>query len=296
MNKIPVGETISKSYEFGFGSILSVFGVAWFPHVLLLAICAGCVFLLAPGLPRDLMSGNFDPMQLLPLAHVFGLIWLVSYLVTCMVTVGIQDKALGRHPDPVFFYFSLGPTVWRMVLAAFLVTLVIGLIIALTAGVTVGIWFAAGTYAPKFVWPIRTIAIIAACCWVIYMMVRLTFFLPAVVVAEERIGLGRSWELGGGNFWRIAVVAVAVFVPVSIAFSIVFNTIFGAVILSHIDFNQDPQHMMRQIIPMMITLGPLAIVLGLIRNIIYLGLGNGMAAKAYLAVTGDAQGKARTFA
>ena len=47
---------------------------------------------------------------------------------------------------------------------------------------------------------------IVAVLWYIYAAVRLVFFLPAVVVAEEQIGLGRSWALGRGNFWRIIIV------------------------------------------------------------------------------------------
>jgi hypothetical protein len=287
MNKIPVGDTISKSYAFGFGDILSVFGIAWFPYVALLAIAAGFVFLLAPGLPHMVMQGDFDPMQLVPLAPVFGLLGLLSYVVQCMVTVGVQNKALGRHPGPVFFYFSLGGSVWRMVGAMFLASLVIVFIGLLTAGICVAVWFAAGAYVPNYALAIRCVVIAVAVLWIIYMVVRLTFFLPAVVVAEERIGLGRSWELGGGNFWRIVIVFLAVFLPVAIGLSIVFSALLGPMFaMPHWHDGQDVHELMRQIIRDVLVISPLAIVLSLVRRIIYLGLGNGMIANAYLAVVG----------
>jgi hypothetical protein len=50
-------------------------------------------------------------------------------------------------------------------------------------------------------------------CAFIYWLVRQTFFLTPVVVAEERIGLRRAWSLGRGNFWRMFVVILALLVP-----------------------------------------------------------------------------------
>ncbi|HEY5047850.1 MAG TPA: hypothetical protein VII49_07535, partial [Rhizomicrobium sp.] len=63
MRKIPVGETISRSYGFAFSNILSIFGIAWVPYAILAAIAVGLVLLIAPDLPRMLLQGDFDPMQ-----------------------------------------------------------------------------------------------------------------------------------------------------------------------------------------------------------------------------------------
>jgi hypothetical protein len=241
----------------------------------------------APELPQALMRGDFDPMMFMRVAHVFGLIGLLSIIVLCMVTVGIQNKALGKHPGPVFFYFSLGAPVWRLLGTWFLAWLVVIVVIALTVGAAIAIWFAAGSYVPQFATPIRVVATVAAVFWVIYMMVRLTFFIPAVVVAEERIGLGRAWELAGGNFWRIVIVAIAVLLPVAIGFGIVSNALFGSMIdLSAFHQGMDVHEMIRAIFHQMRVIGPVAIVYSIIERIVFLGLGNGMIADAYLGVTG----------
>src|SRR5205807_620453 len=52
----------------------------------------------------------------------------------------------------------------------------------------------------------------------IYVVLRLMFFLPAVVVSENSIGIERAWTYGGHNFWRILIVAIAVVLPVVIVF------------------------------------------------------------------------------
>jgi|HubBroStandDraft_6_1064221.scaffolds.fasta_scaffold355975_1 hypothetical protein len=287
MNKIPVSDTISRTYNFGFSNILSIFGIAWLPYTLLALIAVGLIFLLAPDFLKMVMQGQFDVPMLLHVGHIFGLIGLLSFIVGSMVMVGIQRKALGKHPGPVFVYFSLGAPVWRMAGAWFLAGLVIFFIGLLTAGVVGAIWFAAGQFAANFATLIRTITIVAACLWFIYMMVRLTFFLPAVVVAEERIGLGRAWELDGGNFWRIFVISIAVFLPVSIGLGIVSSTLFGSMfVMPNIHDNMDVHEVLRTVFQQMRVVGPFMVVFQIIERIVFLGLGNGMIANAYLSVTG----------
>lgn len=288
MNKIPVGDTISRSYGFAFSNILSIFGIAWLPHVILVAVAVGLVFLLAPNLPGMLMHGQFDPIMFLHVSHIFGLLGLLSFIVTCMVTVGIQRKALGRHPRPVYVYFSLGAPVWRMAGSWFLAGLVIFFVALLCAAVAGAIWWAAETFLPKFDVLIGTLAISAAVLWLIYMSVRLTFFLPAVVVAEERIGLGRAWELAKGNFWRIFITFIAVFLPAAIGFSIVSSALFGPFFdMAHFHEGMDFRETMDAVFQQMRVVGPLMILYQIIEQTAFLGLGNGMVANAYQAVTGS---------
>jgi hypothetical protein len=285
MNKIPVGETISRAYSFAFSDLLSIFGVMWFPYLLFFAICAGLVLLAVPELPRMISQQQFDPMAFVGLVRIGGLIGLMAFIVGAMVTVGVQRKAQGLHPGAVYFYFSLGAPVWRMLGAFFLAVLLIILSTAISAGLCVAIWFAAGSYAPAFEWPVRVVAIVVAVLWYFYMTVRLMFFLPAVVVAEERIGLGRSWELGGGNFWRIFVVWIAVFFPVIIGFSMISQAVFGSVIpFGAFHPNMTPQEILRIVLPQLLAMGPFIVLFQLIERIVLTGLANGAIANAYLAV------------
>ena len=291
MNKIPVGDTISRTYGFAFSNFLSIFGIAWLPYVVLAAIAVGLVFLVAPTLPQSLMQGQFDMVELMHAARIWSLLGIFLFIVNCMVTVGIQRKALGKHHGPVFVYFSLGAPVWRMVGAFFLAGLVIFFVGILTAVAAVAIWFAAKSFVPDHNILIGVLVGIIAVCWIIYLSVRLSFFIPAVVVAEEKISLGRGWELAGGNFWRIVIVAIVVFLPVAIGFGIISSALFGSMfVMPHFHDGMPPQEMfhemMRDILRQGFALGPVAIVVQIIERIIFLGLGNGMIADAYLGVTG----------
>jgi uncharacterized protein YjeT (DUF2065 family) len=297
MNKIPVGETISGAYGFAFADFLSVLGIAWLPHVVYVLLIAGIVYGLAPELPNQLMHGQFDITTLYALRRIGGLIWLIGIVVQSMVTVGLQRKALGEMPGATFFYFSLGAPVWRMIGAVFLAIIAYVIIILLTAGVTAALVIAAIKFIAGFGKAVGVILGIIAVCWIIYAAVRLFFFLPAVVVAEGQIGLIRSWELGGGNFWRIFAVCFVVFVPVAIGFGIIQNALIGPFLppdlMTHFRPNMTPDQfgefyvsILKDMFQAMRAALPLIIVLAIIRSIVFLGLGNGAVAKAYLGVTG----------
>jgi hypothetical protein len=285
MSKIPVGETISKSLSFAFSNILSIFGIAWFPYLTVGLIAAGVIYLTAADLIGQIMQGTFDPIELMRLSPILGLLWLLLFIANCMVTIGIQRKALGRHPDPVFVYFSLGAPVWRMAGALILAWLVIVVIGLATALVAVGTWFAVWQLESPYLWMIRGLVVFVALCWFIYMTARLTFFLPAVVVAEERIGLSRAWELGRGNFWRMVAVVIAVFLPVAVGFGILGWILFGPVILlPHVRPGMDMHDLVRTMFRQGGAASPFLIAFRVIERIVFVGLANGMIASAYLAV------------
>jgi hypothetical protein len=284
MNKIPVGETISGAYSFAFTKILSVLGVFWLPYLLFVAIVAAAVHFLAPDLPNQILHGPYDFSLAMSFRRISGIVFLFGIIASAMVTVGLQRKALGLHPGPVFFYFSLGAPVWLLIGAFILAILVIILVVAITAGICIAIWFgAANIGSPAAVAALRAIAIIAGVCWVIYLEVRLLFFLPAVVVAENTIGLGRSWTLAGGNFWRIIAVWIVVFLPVAIGFGMVSNALIGPFI--PMDFFRHPPADPHMFINLMMqqfrVIGPLYLALALVERVVFWGLGNGAIATAY---------------
>ena len=268
-------------------------GVTWFPYVVLSAVCCGLAYLAAPELIRELAHGKFDQnllMANLPhLLGIFSLVWILVFITSCMIRVGLLRLALGEHPGPVFFFFSLGAEVWMMVGAFFLAALIIVLVAILTVAAVIAVWFGAGTISvPAAVNAIRAVAIIAGALWFVYFYVRLIFFLPAVVVAEKEIGLGRAWTLGGGNFWRIVVVAIAVFFPVAIGYSMVQAAITGP-FFYHMDFLKDPhqftpQDFTKLIAQQLSSVGPVYLLLLFIRTILFEGLGAGLVGSAYRGV------------
>jgi hypothetical protein len=248
MPKIPLERTIESAYRFAFTNFFSVLGVIWLPLVAVCTLVLGLLYLTWMDMANlhalhvyfeDMKSQSVDvtlsahQVQMLATAiggalRFAGLIGLVVLIARAMVTVGVLRKALGLHEGPIFVYFSLGAPLWRMIGAMVLAILVvIGVVVATC--IAAGILVAAAGYAPYSVRGLlRGGIVVAAALWVIYMVFRLVFFLPAVVVAEDRIGLGRAWELGRGNFWRIIAVLIAVLLPIGIVSGIISAALFGA--------------------------------------------------------------------
>ena len=152
-------------------------------------------------------------------------------------------------------------------------------------GICVAIWFGA-SHIPQqpLLWLVRVVSIIVGYCWIIYFLVRLWFLLPAVVVAEGGIGLGRSWSLSGGNFWRIIGVLIVVFLPVAIGFSMVEQAIIGP-FMPVFNFQAQNANDFHEIFMMLMkqlrVLGPVFIALRVVQDIIFRALGNGASASAY---------------
>jgi hypothetical protein len=294
--QFPVGRTIEDAYSFGFRKFFAVLGVAWLPY-LLLGILA--VFLLGDFATRFLPSlrqisadhafgpHGFDPRVLAPLRAISGYIWLftiAALLVTAMVEVGVMRKALGFSTGPTLVYLSFGSAFWRMVGAFVLlwliwVGLIIGLAIAVGIGAALLLSFVPGNVRYLLIGATGFIAFCAA----VYVVFRLIFFLPAVVVAEERLGIGRSWELGGGNFWRIFVVAIAIVIPIGFAFGILMNIAESFIPWPEFPQTHDPreiaQFMLQHITPAL----PLLIAIALVQRVVTMGVWNGAVASAYRA-------------
>src|ERR1700722_6731115 len=298
MHKIPVGETISGAYGFAFAGFLTVLGTVWFPYLLLLAIDGGAVYLIAPDLPAQIMHGNIDTSFIYSLHRLRGIFTLAGFIIAAMVTVGLQQRAQGLVQGPTFFFFSLGASVWRMLGAYILAFIALIFISAITGGLATVLCIAAVHYIPHFGGiAVAVILGTVAFCWVIYACVRLTFFLPAVVVAEQDIGLIRAWELGGGNFWRIIAVIFVVFVPVLVGLSLVWQAVIGPLIpldlvqqfhqgMSDDQINALSVALAKRIVGELRVAFPVFVTLGVIQHIIFLGLGNGAVGKAYLGATG----------
>jgi hypothetical protein len=287
--KIPVGRTIEGAYGFAFSNFLSVLGTAWFPFVALIAFIGGMAALLVPGMMASFQQGVFDPSKIAGGVGVGFLAVLAYLVVVSMVNVGIQRKALGLHPGPVFFYFSLGAPVWRMIGAMFLAGLVlIGIGIAFFAICAIT-WAVSGSYLHDgAMWAVRVAVIAIAVCADIYIAVRLIYLLPAVVVAEEQIGLGRSWSLAHGSFWRIFVIMLATVLPIGIVYSVLSATISGASTMPVYHAGMTFPQMMQAYAATSHPFGIGAVVLYLAYIIVLNGLQNGAIASAYRAVASPA--------
>lgn len=294
--KIPFERTIAAAYRFAFTNFVSVLGIGWFPFLLSLLIGAALLRTVMPQLDLVLQHGQekWSPDQA---AQVFapvvgsGLVFaVVIILAAAMVIVGMMRKALGQHPAPVYFFFSFGSQVWRMIGAYVLLLL---LLWAVTIGIAIGIGilsFALSKALPAAQAPLTVLVTCIAVLWGIYAVVRLQFFLPAVVVAENRIGLLRSWHLGRGNFWRIVGIMIVILLPIGIVHSILTNLLLQTS-MAYPATMMTPEQVREYFAATMnaaARVWPLLVLIELFYMVVVTGLAAGAIANAYNYVTGAA--------
>jgi len=236
MTKIPVGATIARAYRFAFVDFFRILGVMW-PAMLLMWLPSLLMQQQMTSLSAQMAAQDYSGVrQMWPF---FLLFYLVAFILIFMQVIGIAQLALDRHKGPVWFYFSFGKPVWRLIGSALLliVAVIVGWIVIFLGSVLIGFVFgliakavnnaAFGTAAAV----LTGLAAIILWCGYFYAFIRLTFLLTPVVANEdEGFALGRGWTLGRGNFWRmfaILLAAVGPFIILELVF--VFGYIFKGV-------------------------------------------------------------------
>lgn len=322
MKKIPLGATLVGAYRFLFTRIISIIGTLWLPFVVMMALIGCILYLVVPhawwsgNLPNHDATGAFF-VALRPVLYAYPPILLIGLIAVSMMLVGLMRHALGQKKATTFVYFSLGAPVWRMVAACVVADiLLILLAVALAVVFYVAFMFATSAIphlrgpSNPLLWPMYPLQLYIACgvaghcpygpglvgvmvlgvvefCIFIYAAIRLTFFLPAVVVAETRIGLGRSWSLGGGNFWRMFLVTILTVIPVAIIAGIASHMIISPTIVA--ETMKLPHHApLAELFATFradLKLLPIVLAFGLLQRVALLGLMTGAIGTAYNAVT-----------
>jgi hypothetical protein len=295
MKKIPLEPTIVGAFRFLFTNIVSIIGVMWFPLLVFVALAAGLVCSIVP--PAWLhcdFSALPDPqafiLSRLPLIILaVPVLILASLLLGAMIRVGILRHALGEKTRTTFIYFSLGARVWRMV-AAGLLYLVVYCGIEIAAWIVIGIVTAVLTQIPQLP-PVAAGAItgvlsLAAIVAGIYIVVRLFFFLPSVVVAENKVGVARAWALGKGNVWRIVAVLIVVTLPVVLVMGVLFYvTVLSTLVIEAVRMHpagpEEAAAFLRALLPVL----PVIVGVFILACIAMTGLVYGAMGAAYKAVT-----------
>ena len=296
MNKIPLETTIGGAYRFFFTRILSILGTVWLPFLAMIALWAGTAWLVVP---HYWWLGKFPVIDdrnpdfwtvwsiMRPIAEGLPLLILASLIVEAMIIVGLLRLALGEKKHS-FVFFDLGGDVWRLILVwiiCFFIVIFaeIGVVAAgVIAGFVAKIWAATGWAVA-----IGILVGIAGACFAVYACVRLMFFLPVVIVAEHRIGFGHSWQLGGGNFWRIVLIFLVIAIPVGIVGGMISNMTVMPVVMGHLmQFGNKPdpaqiQAFLRALPPLI----PWFIGVSLLERLAMLGLIAGALGTAYNALT-----------
>jgi hypothetical protein len=233
MEKIPVGETIAHAYGFAIREFPKVLGIVWAP----LAVSIAIGLMMTPGFfgnhidPSDQEAVTRFGTQMLPLSV------LILLPIRAMIATGVTEQVLGMRAGTTFVYFSVGASIWRF-LASWLLVIVAMIVLLVGTAIVGGILFAIGGIALGHVLhggAAQSLGVFAVLAFflffyaaAIFLVVRLTFFIPPVVVAERKIDLARVWQLSHGNFWRIFVVGLALFIPLIAITCAATAAIYGA--------------------------------------------------------------------
>jgi hypothetical protein len=232
MEKIRVGETIAHAYGFAFREFPKLLGIVWAP----LAVSIAVGLMMTPGF----FGNHIDPAdqdammryngQMLPLSL------LILLPIRAMIATGVTEQALGMRAGTTFVYFSVGLSIWRF-LASWLLVIVAMIVLLIGTAIAGGILVALGGVvlgqvlhgaSAQIVGGLALIAfVLFFYAATILLVVRLTFFIPPVVVAERKIDLARVWQLSHGNFWRIFVIGLALFIPLTAVSAAMAIAIYG---------------------------------------------------------------------
>ena len=228
--KIPLERTIGGAYGFLFSDLISILGIAWFPLLLFGGLAGSAIWygaLSHPLPPLRLEPHHPDLAFAIAIARIAIPALICAVLLGVMLTTGFTSRALGLMKGTTFFYFNLGASFWRMFAALFVAGLILAILRVLLQAIG-HVWahFIAPTLPPGVAIIIGVLGALALAAIFVYAVVRLLFLLPSVVVAEERIGIGRAWFLCGGNFWRAFLSMLAVLLPATIVFGLLSAVLF----------------------------------------------------------------------
>lgn len=250
MQKIPVGQTIGQAYAFAFGKYFPILGVLWLPF-LLLAIAAYFAVVPMLSLFGDIVqqAALHPHEQGLPLERMqqlqqmngrilaFDVLELAALSV---ISVGLVKEAMGVRKGfrPAYLAFGLEELLvagayfllWILLFVALLVAFMGGAILVVALGAVLGAHADQATIAARMGGVGALVGLIGVCA-MIYLAVRLAFFIVPVTVAEREFGVFRSWELTQGNFWRIFAVLFVCWVPILIVMQALFWTVLGLSII-----------------------------------------------------------------
>ncbi|MBA2587570.1 MAG: hypothetical protein H0U98_02995 [Alphaproteobacteria bacterium] len=229
MRKIPVGATIAHAYHFAFADFLTVFKAIWLP---LAAYAALSIPMMGRMMQLMASLGARDPAALSAIGPLF-LLYPFLLILIFMQFLAVSEAALGVRPNDSWFYFPLGKKLWRLiggVLLALLAIIALMLCYALIAFVlgfvlnTVLKSFVSAAMATGLTGVFAALLFLVAYGVLIFLTIRFFFLLAPASIVEQRLGVGRSWQLTRGNFWRAFLVTLSIVLPlVVIEYAAIFS-------------------------------------------------------------------------
>jgi hypothetical protein len=222
MSKIPVLGTVSRAYGFLLGDIATIVRLAWAP----LLIGAGLNYVYGPQIMDATIAAKGSPDALVALMPMQLLIGVVAFVTGVMATVALlRVVILGDRKPGLFVYLWLGGAELRIVLVTIL--LVVAFIAAIFASGLVFALLGAMAAAVPGMNVLVSLALIGLALALVWAALRLSLVSP-VVVAENNLGVERSWQLMSGNVLRMILVLILTFLPYAIAASVAGFAVLGA--------------------------------------------------------------------
>jgi hypothetical protein len=224
MNKIPVFDTVSRSYGFLLGEFGTVARLAWAP----LLLGAGVSYIYG-GAAMDAAieaTTNSNPAAAAAYAPVQFLIGIVGFVTGIIAEVALlRVIVFGDRKPGLFVYLWLGGSEFRLILVTLLlaVAIVAG---AVGLGLVLGI-LAALSAAVPVMGVVLVLAMLGVFVAIIWAALRLTLIAP-IVVAENSLGVERSWALMRGNALRMLAVLFLTFAPLAIVAFVVSLGLLGS--------------------------------------------------------------------
>jgi hypothetical protein len=229
MSKIPVFATVSRTYGFLLGDLPTIVRLTWAPFLL----ASGLSYVYGPGIMDATIAAKDNPDALMALAPMQLLLGLAGFLTGIIATVALLRVVLfGDRKPGLFVYLWFGGAELRLVIVSILLLVAIiagaigvALVLALLGGLSAAVPGSGALVG------ILAFALVPLTIWV---ALRLTLIWP-VVVAENNLGVERSWQLMSGNALRMLGVLLLTFLPYTLV------ALFAAIAVMGADFPALPQ-------------------------------------------------------
>jgi hypothetical protein len=224
MGRVPVLGTVSRAYGFFLGEFGTIFRLVWAP----LIIGSGLTYFYGgQAIDAAIAAGvNADPARAMEYAPVQFLIGVVSFVTGIMALVALlQVVIFGDRKPGLFVYLWLGGAELRLILVS--VLLFVAALAGAFALMLVLAVLAALAVAIPVMGVVISIGMIVLFIVLIWAVLRLSLVGP-VVVAENNLGVERSWLITHGNALRIFAVLILAFVPYLLIATFAFFAVLGA--------------------------------------------------------------------
>jgi len=214
-----------RIYRRNFAPLVSIVAIVSVPIAVLQVIATLISYPLSAFLPSA--SPAFDPNSFNTTRLVLGqaILYLIAFIAaiaaifqSAALTVFVSERFLGRLITVRQAYARA----FRRWLALLIATILIGLVFAAVFGVLFGVFFVPflgfgllGSGMDSGASAAMGVLSLLMCCLilpalgiVIFLTARWAFFIPAIVLENYNStgGMGRSWKLVKGSFWRVALI------------------------------------------------------------------------------------------